>query len=63
MHNNRDCSRHAPVVQMCGCLLWMLTLKSSTENGTPANTLAWHTMMRPCLGHTWSTIVNTQAYP
>ena len=34
----------------------MLTLKSSTENGTPANTLTWHTMMRPCLGDTWSTL-------
>ena len=32
-------------------LAWQCTLNSSTENGTPANTLAWHTMMRPCLDH------------
>ena len=32
-------------------LAWQCTLNSKTENGTPANTLAWHTMMRPCFDH------------
>ena len=27
------------------------TLNNSTEKGTPAKTLAWHTMMRPCFDH------------